>query len=203
MNLDQHVSQKLSTVSAHTRGCGCNTKAWTAMQTEAGLTHPCPTWIPVIHLSTEVKWAFEEKVKHHLTSESGSRSCWVAHGLQIRLPSRGLAPWTLLSEVLPGRVEMHARRTGLSGRSCPSQGQSERQNMFPPWKLKDQVQGSLDMEDRSDCDFLGILCPEIAHSGRSQISAPPRPRPSKATFVLVLKPDKVPVRRLFPKHKDP
>lgn len=30
----------------------------------------------------------------------------MAHKLQIRLSSRGLAPWTLLSEVPPGRVEM-------------------------------------------------------------------------------------------------
>lgn len=61
----------------------------------------------------------------------------------------------------------------------------------PPGKLKNQVQRSLNLEDRSGCDFLSVLCPDRAQSDNSQTLALPRPRPSRATFVLALKSDKV------------
>lgn len=60
----------------------------------------------------------------------------------------------------------------------------------PPGKLKNQVQRSLSLEDRSGCDFLSMLCPEIAQSSSSQTLALLRPRPSRATSVLALKSDK-------------
>lgn len=60
----------------------------------------------------------------------------------------------------------------------------------PPGKLKNRVQRSLSLEDRSGCDFLSVLCPERAHSDNSQTLALLIPRPSWATFVLAPKSDK-------------
>lgn len=115
----------------------------------------------------------------------------------VHLPSASTCGVWLLSQGGAGGRE--------GGCSCPSQGHSQKQDVFLSEEIKVRCkEAHVWREDRSGCYFSSLSCPEIAQICSShRFSAPAQLRWPEGTLALALQTGEVPMGRTFLSTRGP